>query len=57
MDNKGTLKALRNLYLFERNDNKKRILAVINLLCIENYGLIKLITVNQMFEGSRPPFY
>ena len=34
----------------------KIILACINLLHIENCGLIKLKTVNQMLEGSRPLF-
>ena len=33
------------------------ILVCINLLRIENCGLLKLITVNQMLEDSRPLFY
>ena len=57
MDNKGTLDVLRNLYFLQRNDDEKSILVCINLLCIENCGLIKLITVNQMLEDSRPFFY
>ena len=44
-DKKETLEALRNLYLLHRNGDKKRILVCINLLRIENCGLIKLITV------------
>ena len=56
MDNKKTLEALRNLYLLQRNGDKKSILVYINLLRIENCGLIKLITVDQMLEDSRPLF-
>ena len=44
MDNKGTLEALRNLYLLQINGDKKSILVCINLMRIENCGLIKLIT-------------
>ena len=33
------------------------ILVCINLLRIENCGLLKLITVNQMLEDSRPLVY
>ena len=57
MDKKGTLEALRNLYLLQINGDKKSILVCINLMRIENCGLIKLITANQMLEDSRPLFY
>ena len=57
MDNKGILEALRNAYLLPGNGDKKSILVCINLLRIENWGLIKLVTVNQMLEDSRPLFY
>ena len=57
MDNKGALEALRNLYLLQINCDKKSILVCINLLRIENCGLIKLMTVNQMLEDSSALFY
>ena len=57
MDNKGALEALHNLYLLQINCDKKSILVCINLLRIENCGLIKLMTVNQMLEDSRALFY
>ena len=57
MDNKGILEALRNAYLLPGNGDKKSILACINLLRIKNCGLLKLITINQMLEDSKPLFY
>ena len=57
MDNKGILEALRNAYLLQRNGNKKSILVCINLLHIENCGLIKLIIINQMFKKILGLFY
>ena len=38
MDNKGTLEALRNAYLLQRNGNKKSIIVCINLFHIENWS-------------------
>ena len=51
--NKETLEALRSTYLLRQ----KSILVCINLLRIKNCGLLKLITVNQMLEDSKPLFY
>ena len=57
MDNKGILEALRSAFLLRRNVDKKSIVVCINLLRIKNYDLLKLITVNQMLEDSKPLFY
>ena len=57
MDNKGILEALRSALLLRRNVDKKSIVVCINLLRIKNYDLLKLITVNQMLEDSKPLFY
>ena len=51
--NKETMEALRSTYLLR----KKIILVCINFLRIKNCGLLKLITVNQMLEDSKPLFY
>ena len=51
--NKETMEALRSTYLLR----KKIILVCINFLRIKNCGLLKLITVNQMSEDSKPLFY
>ena len=56
IDDKGTLEALRNTCLLWRNDDIEKHIVSINLLRIENYGLLKLIIVNEMLEGSRPLF-
>ena len=50
---KETLKVLRSVYLLR----KKSILVCINLLRIKNCSLLKLITVNQMLEDSKPLLY
>ena len=52
--NKETLEALRSAYLLRE---KKSILVCIGLLRIKNCGLLKLITINQMLEDSKPYFY
>ena len=51
--NKETLEVLRSAHLLW----KKSILVCINLLRIKSCSLLKLITVNQMLEDSKPLFY
>ena len=55
--NKGTLEALRSAHLLRRNVDKKSKLVCLNLLHIKNYGLLKLISVNQMLEDCKSLFY
>ena len=50
---KETLEVLRSVYLLQR----KSILVCINLLRIKSCSLLKLITVNQMLEDSKPLLY